>query len=416
MLLGHYTKRRPLWDEISEVIRVIFMLSVIDATVLYLTKLQFSRFWFLGIWMLAVFLVPVWRMLARNWLKSMGIWQLPVFILGTGKNALDAMKALYSQPEMGLNVIAFIQPCKETSDEEETVYLDYNKERYPIHFMPEESIIRMVSQFDHPIIIVALEEDGFLEKTKLIIKLSKFCDDLRVIPPVRGLPLFGATIEHFFRHEIFFLSLKNNLSKPGLRFIKRLVDIVLSFLLIVVLSPAFLFLSWIIKKDGGPAFFLHKRIGRNGSTFNCIKFRTMINGSEKILKDILESDPSVKDSWEKDFKLKDDPRTTKIGHYLRKYSLDELPQLFNILLGEMSLVGPRPIVEEEIEKYSDSISFYLEIRPGMTGLWQVSGRNDTDYEYRVYLDSWYVKNWSLWYDFIILVKTIRVVLKREGAY
>ncbi|MBE0963579.1 sugar transferase, partial [Escherichia coli] len=171
-----------------------------------------------------------------------------------------------------------------------------------------------------------------------------------------------------------------------------------------------------VKKDGGPAIYSHERIGKGGKIFKCLKFRSMVTNSKEVLEDLLSKDIQAKQEWEATFKLKNDPRITKIGHFLRRTSLDELPQLFNVLKGEMSLVGPRPIITAELEKYNDEVAYYLLSKPGMTGLWQVSGRSDVDYETRVYLDTWYVKNWSMWNDIAILFKTIGVVLKKDGAY
>jgi len=183
-----------------------------------------------------------------------------------------------------------------------------------------------------------------------------------------------------------------------------------------LLSPAFGLISLLIRKSGGAALYSHERIGRYGNSFNCLKFRSMRADADKVLGDLLKNDPKARAEWEKDFKLKNDPRITPVGHFLRRTSLDELPQLFNVLRGEMSLVGPRPVVEEELKRYQDNVHYYLQVRPGMTGLWQVSGRNDTSYVERVSLDSWYVQNWSLWYDIAILFKTIDIVLNRKGAY
>jgi undecaprenyl-phosphate galactose phosphotransferase len=157
-------------------------------------------------------------------------------------------------------------------------------------------------------------------------------------------------------------------------------------------------------------------VGKKGKRFNCFKFRSMVPNADQALTNLLESNPDLQAQWLKEHKLKDDPRISPLGEFLRRTSMDELPQLFNVLKNEMSLVGPRPIVEEELEKYGLEKSYYLMVRPGMTGLWQVSGRNDVDYETRVYLDAWYVKNWSLWYDLAILFKTIKVVFWRNGAY
>jgi len=150
--------------------------------------------------------------------------------------------------------------------------------------------------------------------------------------------------------------------------------------------------------------------------FPCYKFRSMVLNSQEVLQQLLDSDPEARAEWERDFKLKNDPRITPVGRFIRKTSLDELPQLFNVLRGQMSLVGPRPIISEELIRYDENVDYYLMAKPGMTGLWQVSGRNDVDYDTRVYFDSWYVKNWSLWNDIAILFKTVKVVLHRDGAY
>ncbi len=209
---------------------------------------------------------------------------------------------------------------------------------------------------------------------------------------------------------------QQNLAKLSSRILKRLFDIIGAVAIITVLSPLLLYISRKVKKDGGPAIYGHERIGKNGQVFKCLKFRSMVINSKEVLEDLLANDEAAKNEWNATFKLKNDPRITKIGGFLRRTSLDELPQLFNVLRGEMSLVGPRPIIKAELERYNDEVDYYLLSKPGMTGLWQVSGRSDVDYETRVYLDAWYVKNWSMWNDIAILFKTISVVLKKDGAY
>lgn len=210
--------------------------------------------------------------------------------------------------------------------------------------------------------------------------------------------------------------MQQNLAKWSSRALKRAFDIVGSLSIIIVLSPVLLYISQKVKKDGGSAIYGHERVGKGGKPFKCLKFRSMVVNSKEVLERLLENDPKAKAEWDATFKLKDDPRITKIGQFLRRTSLDELPQLFNVLKGEMSLVGPRPIITAELERYNDEVDYYLLIKPGMTGLWQVSGRSDVDYDTRVYLDAWYVKNWSMWNDIAILFKTIGVVLKKDGAY
>jgi Undecaprenyl-phosphate galactose phosphotransferase WbaP len=191
----------------------------------------------------------------------------------------------------------------------------------------------------------------------------------------------------------------------------------LSVLALIVLAPILAAIAIAVKlESSGPAVFGHLRIGQNGRMFRAWKFRTMVANGEEVLKQYLESNPEAQAEWNRDHKLRNDPRITRVGRLLRKTSLDELPQLWNVLANEMSLVGPRPIVEAEIPKYGNSYTLYTRVKGGVTGLWQVSGRNDVSYEERVKLDSFYVRNWSVWLDLCILYRTIGTVLFRSGAY
>ncbi|GGE01097.1 exopolysaccharide biosynthesis protein [Aureimonas endophytica] len=197
---------------------------------------------------------------------------------------------------------------------------------------------------------------------------------------------------------------------------KRVFDVVLASLLLVFFAPILIVIAlavWI--SDPGPIFFGHTRIGYDGRRFKCLKFRSMVVNSAEALEKHLAASPAARAEWELTHKLKDDPRITGIGRLLRVSSLDELPQLLNVIRGEMSLVGPRPIVQEEVERYADRINFYTASRPGLTGLWQVSGRSDTSYAQRVELDSTYVQTWRMRNDVKILARTAVVVLKREGS-
>lgn len=199
-------------------------------------------------------------------------------------------------------------------------------------------------------------------------------------------------------------------------FLKSSMDKAGALSLLIVLSPLFVFLIYQIKRDGGPAFYGQIRVGQNGHMFKCWKFRSMVVNADKILQDLLKNDPEARAEWDRDFKLKNDPRITRIGHFIRKTSIDELPQLFNVLKGEMSLVGPRPVTKAEKRFYGEDFEKYKSVRPGMTGLWQVSGRNDVTYKRRVLLDVWYVDHWSILADIRIMFQTIRVVLYRSGSY
>ena len=213
------------------------------------------------------------------------------------------------------------------------------------------------------------------------------------------------------------LLVRQNLRDKRRLFIKRTLDLVLCLLGAVVLLPLGAALALVIKADSpGPVFYRQKRIGQHGKEIRIFKFRTMVNDADKVLKDMLASDDALQKEWACDRKLKCDPRITRVGRLLRKLSLDELPQLLNVVMGDMSLVGPRPIVAMEVEKYGPVYEEYCLVRPGLTGLWQISGRNNTTYAERVAFDHYYINNWSVWMDLWILAKTIPVVITGYGAY
>lgn len=220
--------------------------------------------------------------------------------------------------------------------------------------------------------------------------------------PCGSSPIAHSSYRHF---------LPQPLSKIG----KVLIDLIGALSLILVMLPLLLAIAAMVKLDSGPVFYAHPRIGLGKRRFRCLKFRSMKPDSAAMLEHVLHNDAVAAVEWATTRKLRNDPRITRIGAFLRKTSLDELPQLLNVLRLEMSLVGPRPIVDDEIEHYGDNIAHYYATRPGLTGLWQVNGRSSTTYKQRVQLDTYYVENWTLWQDIVILAKTMPAVLKRTGA-
>ena len=199
--------------------------------------------------------------------------------------------------------------------------------------------------------------------------------------------------------------------------LKRIFDLASVVVILALFGWLMVIIALLIRMNGRSVIFGHERVGRGGRTFQCYKFRSMVPNSQQVLQELLERDPQARIEWERDFKLKDDPRITRIGRFIRKTSLDELPQLWNVVKGEMSIVGPRPVVQEEFDLYyGHAREHYLSVPPGLTGLWQVSGRNDLDYEQRVELDKRYVESWNVFSDFLIVMRTVKVMVARRGAY
>lgn len=404
-----YTRRHSFWTELGFVFQGIFMLAFVGSMLKALIgNADNLPAWLAACAALAVAL-PLFRWFARSALGKLRLWTWPTLVFGCGENAEQAVLALRGEAAMGYAVAGLVVPRGVVSNTG-VVALGL-----PLFDWPgaAEDFARLHGYH----CVIALEANESELRDKLIRQLSQHqVGHVHVVPAMRGVPLYGLASTNFFSHEVLMIHIKNRLSQAGLRLIKRCFDIVGATLLLGLLSPLFVYLAYKVSRDGGSPFFGHERVGQGGKKFYCYKFRSMIVNAQEVLADLLAKDAQVKAEWEKDFKLKNDPRINSVGHFLRRTSLDELPQLWNVLTGDMSLVGPRPVVQPELERYSEDIVYYLMVKPGMTGLWQVSGRNDVDYETRVYFDSWYVKNWSLWGDIAILFKTISVVTGRRGAY
>lgn len=407
----HYSERKPFWTELGEILHNMFWLALLDMALMSAARWNASRLWWLLTWVMVAAAIPVFRSLTRSGLARLGWWQRPTVLIGSGPNAREALLALRSEPQLGFEVLG----CVDVSSESDLTEFKARSTGLPERLEPAQ--VHELASHAGLQVVIALEHNQFLHREQWLRQLTRWkVQDVCVIPALRGIPLYGTDISWFFSHEVALLRLRNNLKRWPARLTKRLFDLIAALVLLVVLAPLLLWLMLRIRSDGGPALFAHERVGRAGRKFPCYKFRTMVVGASQHLEKLLASDPALREEWNRDHKLKNDPRISAVGHFLRKTSLDELPQLFNVLLGEMSLVGPRPIVKAELEKYGEDAEYFLMVRPGITGLWQVSGRNDVDYDTRVYLDTWYVKNWSLWYDIAILFKTLRAVLQRDGAY
>ena len=406
-----YTKRLPLWDEVRDLIKAVTLAAVVVFAIVSLGKMteQVSRLLLLLLWFYSLFLFPLFRMWGKRLLYRLGLWPKSMLIIGSDDGARKAAATLMSDRHTGYKIIGFLD---DNGGEIEVL-----GRKIPVLGRLAECPSVIETHRPEAVLIAkpALEKDELEKLTREVHKRTK---RLFVLPDLEGLALLNSELYHLFMQQLFMIKINNNLNSTFNMALKRSFDIFLAILLTPVLLPLIAIVAAAIKLDSkGPVFFVHKRVGRGGKPIGVIKFRTMHSDAQERLEKILESDFEARVEWENSFKLKDDPRITRVGRFLRKTSLDELPQIFNVIRGDMSFVGPRPVVPEEIERYyKEYAEYYYMVRPGITGLWQVSGRSDTGYDLRVRLDTWYVLNWSLWLDVVMLLKTVKVVFEREGAY
>ena len=252
---------------------------------------------------------------------------------------------------------------------------------------------------------------------ELLTNIQFLVRNVAFIPNIIGTPIANLDVRRIYRDDIVLLNIKNNLAYMRNRVIKRIFDIIMGLIICIPAVPILILCYFWVKFDSkGPVFFNAKRIGKDGKEFTCYKFRSMYMNSDKILADYLAKNPEAKAEWDEFQKLHDfDPRVTKAGRIMRKTSLDELPQLLNVLKGEMSLVGPRPYLPREIDKMGEYYKIIISTVPGITGYWQVNGRSDVTFEGRLKMDNWYIYNWSVWIDMVLLFKTIKAVFFSKGA-
>ena len=395
---GHYRMRMPFWAEAKHIVAALGFAMMVDGFIEFAAKEDFSRLWVISSWVVSALFIIALRTTLRTQLRKRHLFQIPTLLIGTGDTAQHTREALKSEPDLGYEVIAQIKDLPSTFMQAgkswEKLYALYNVQH----------------------IIIALDGHDLATAERPLAQLARESLPFSVSPPLRHMPVFGMVPQYFFNHDVMLMTQNSGLEHPLRCLMKRTMDIMVSALALIALSPIMMVVALMIRRDGGPALYGHGRLGRDSKSFSCLKFRSMVINGDEVLKAYLAGNASARAEWHATRKLQNDPRVTKLGKFLRKSSIDELPQLLNVLRGEMSLVGPRPIVTAEVSNYEGDIAHYYRVRPGITGLWQVSGRNDVTYGQRVHMDSWYVRNWSLWHDIAILFKTIPALLKRRGAY
>ncbi len=354
-------------------------------------------------------LPPLLRALVELRLIKVGLWGKPTVILGSGEAGECIVQVLRSEAGIGLTPIA-VFGNEEAPEGGALGGVPYSSVLEDAKYLAHESGVDTA--------IVAMHETHRMQLLKAINWSTTVFRNLIIVPDMLGGAMIAnSAVRGRDLAGTLGLEIKHNLLDPWSQRAKRALDLFGTVVGGLLVSPILLAVVFLIKLSSpGPVFYQHRRIGQGGKHFCCWKFRTMRIDSEQLLKELLRSDLDLRAEWEREQKLRNDPRVTRIGSFLRKTSLDELPQLWNVLRGEMSLIGPRPIVDAEVSKYGDMYGLYQRVPPGMSGLWQVSGRNNTTYKERVALDIYYVRNWSAWLDLVILARTVKVVILRAGAH
>jgi Undecaprenyl-phosphate galactose phosphotransferase WbaP len=353
-------------------------------------------------WMVLIVVTPSLRSVVRAHICHRSWWGIPVAIFNTGDESIEIIRELENHPEIGLRPVVVLSSSYPTR---------------PRHSLPVVDIrfAAAVRTWGIECAMIALPDAG---SGKLLEDLEKFESIFpRLMMMHSSSDLYSLTVDARQLGGCLAVELRRDLLLPIPRFTKRAIDLLAVVLTLPAVALTILAVGLLVRLESrGPVFYSQRRIGRGHSKFCIWKIRTMQVDGDKLLQDALAGDAALREEWLRERKLRRDPRVTRVGKFLRKTSLDELPQFWNVWRGEMSLVGPRPIVEEEIPAYGPKFSLYCRVTPGLTGLWQVSGRSDVSRRDRVRLDSYYVRNWSPWLDLNILARTAKVVVTGQGAF
>ncbi|WP_161881799.1 undecaprenyl-phosphate galactose phosphotransferase WbaP [Deinococcus alpinitundrae] len=395
--------RSPQTELRLHTISTVQVLLVQLAGALALERFTISVAGVVVVWLLILPVALLIRYAIRALLVRAGNFGRPISIIGAGRTASLTIAHLQNHPAYGLNPLVAYDDNLDLQGSE--VY------GVPICGPIEQALTDPLTEQA----LISIPSARAEVQQKLVNSVYAAFPVTWVIPDLFGVP--NQALQTHNIGTVATLEIRNNLRSRRSRTIKRVIDLLMSVTGTVAISPILLLIVIAIKFDSsGPAVYRARRLGRDGRLFDCFKFRSMHRDADTKLKEVLDADPMLRLEFAATHKLKDDPRVTRVGNFLRRTSLDEFPQLLNVIMGEMSLVGPRPIVEAEIAKYGEIYTAYKQVRPGMTGYWQANGRSDTSYDERVAMDKFYVTNWTPWLDLIILMQTVKVVVAGKGAY
>lgn len=414
---GHYSRRMPWLGQVEGIIKTIGFAAVFDGFNYYFLDHPSFPFLMIFNWCTCALLLIMARYASLTLVSFSKRWRLPIVLVGDSRMIMDSFYAFYADGHTGYEVKVVLL----TSTDDPNFDMSFLPKAHPHVDLRKdtENFGRFIEENKQYYYIFGMDELRGPEKDIMTRALNISQVEYGVIPHTKSLDVYGTEPHYFFGNDVMILHRRDSIRSPSGRFIKRVMDIAATSLIMVVLAilTAVVYVMKKMEKSKTPIFYGGKRVGMNGELFNCWKFCTMRVDGDAVLADLLATDPAVRAEWDKFQKLKKDPRIdSNISKILRKTSLDELPQLWSVFIGDMSLVGPRPILESQIADYGEMIEQYYAVRPGLTGLWQVSGRNETSFQQRVYWDSWYIRNWSLWYDIVILFKTVKVLITGSGAY
>ena len=404
-----YRQIKPVVDTMRDIFQSVFAGWITSIIIIYFLKAseQSSRLFIILFGLLVLINVCLIRYAVLKFLRRKNIFYEPIILIGAGLTAEKLIKFWREDLGYRYKIVGLIDdhPISKTLPQNFPILGGFNEAR---------GIIRAAQVKTVVIAAPGLDKERLRE---LIGKIQPHVKNISFVPDLIGTPMSSADLSILFSEKILMLNLRNNLSRPYNRVFKRIFDLTLTICGGLMISPVLLIIAIILAVvNRGHIIFAHRRVGAAGKKFFCYKFQTMVPDAETKLKKYLAENPDARREWEETFKLTNDPRVTTIGKWLRKNSLDELPQLWNVIRGEMSLVGPRPIVQAEVPRYGKNIYEYYMVPPGITGMWQVSGRSDTTYPERVAMDTWYVRNWSVWIDIMYLFKTVKAVFSGAGAY
>lgn len=378
----------------------------VAATAVFLPESRMLFSWTTAVAMLfSIVAVPVARELVRLRYSRSAWWGYPVVVLGDEQSGKRLIRTLNQQTDLGLKPVALI--CSELSEADQVCGVPVINEDELSDWEP------VLKGRGYALLTGAAESRERLRN--IIVENRKLFPHVLIVPETWEFSCFWVSPKNL--GGLLGLEIREQIFQPSKQFLKRMLDLLLTSFIFVVTAPLFLLIALAIKIDSpGPAFYSQRRVGRGGVEFRAWKFRSMVRDADALLARYLDEHPELAIEWKQNHKLRYDPRITRIGSFLRKSSLDEIPQLWNVIRGDMSLVGPRPIVRDEIPRYGKHFGLYASVQSGLTGLWQVSGRSETSYEQRVHFDAFYVRNWSVWLDLCILFRTIGVLCLRTGAY